>query len=80
MYPHVYAWSNNAYTLDYLFDPAASFIDCILFPCHDIVDIIFGNFINDERPLLSLHPLATGTTVQTLDMPPAPPGYWLPNP
>lgn len=78
--PEVYAWSTAAYTLDHLMDETASSIDCVLFPCHDIVDLIFGVYINDERPLLSFHPLALGTTVYPLSLPPAPPDYWLPNP
>lgn len=78
--PEVFVWSNNAYTLDHIFDEAASSIDCVLFPCHDTVDVIFKVYINDEKPCVGLHPLALGSTVVMIDLPPPPDDYWLPNP
>lgn len=78
--PNVFAWSTAAYTLDNLMDPGGSSIDCILFPCHDIVDVIFGHFINDEPSVVSLHPLALGTSIATVDLPPPPADYWGNNP
>ena len=71
-----YPFSTNAYTLPYIMNAAASSIDCVLFACHDVVDVTYESFINDEKASIVLHPLALGSTVKILTLPPPPSDYW----
>lgn len=75
-----YPWSTKAYSLDYIFDPSGSSIDCVLFPCHDVVDVFFRTDINNGKRTVELHPLALGSTRHNLTLPPPPPDYWGVNP
>lgn len=71
------AWSSNVYSMDYIFDEAASSIDCHLFPCFDLVTIGFTHLINDKPPILWIQPFATPGDAFVLSLPGAPSTYWL---
>jgi len=71
-----YNFSTAAYTLDRLFDPAGSSIDCHLFPCFDVVLVRWIQVLNDGRYGVELQPLSSLTTKRHLTLPPPPPGYW----
>lgn len=70
-------WSSNSYTWDYIMDEAGSSIDCVLFPCFDIVLVEWTHNINDGQPCIKLQPLSSLTNERMIQLPPAPPDYWL---
>lgn len=76
--PNGYNWNSNVYSLTGLFDEASSSIDCILFPCFDLVTVHFSDLLNDGKPMLWFEPFATVGQTRILPLPTSPSGYWCP--